>query len=95
MDGARRRTLALIEATVGVLSLRDRGRQLMLVARDFVDDDDLVEATRVLRSVDIAFYDDLPTYAAADEDLRLAIASFIEALGMDWILLAQPASASS
>lgn len=86
MDPVKKRTLDLIEASVSKLEYRERGRQLMFVARDYAEDGDLVEVRRVLRTVEARFYDVLPQVAAADPDLRLAVASFIDALGMDWIV---------
>jgi hypothetical protein len=88
VDQVKKRTLALIEASVSRLDYRERGRQLLLVARDYADDGDLVEVRRILRVVEARFYDVLPQVAAGDAEVRLAVASFIDALGMDWILWA-------
>lgn len=95
MDSVKKRTLDLIEASVGELSVRGRGRQLLLVARDYAEEDELVEVRRILRTVEDKFYEMLPEVAASDFDVRMAIATFIEKLGMDWILwAAQPKAVS-
>lgn len=95
MDDAKRRTLGLIEASVKHVSVAERGRQLVLVVRDYAADGDLAEACRVLRRIEQVYLDDhIHRHAAADPDFGLAVALLIDTFGLGFAILARPAASA-
>lgn len=93
MDDAKRRTLGLIEASVRYVPASERGRQLILVVRDYVAADELSEARRVLRGIEQPYLDgDLYVHAAADRDFAEAVALLIDVFGLGFAVLARPAA---
>lgn len=91
MDDERRRTLALIEHAVRFSTPEERGRQLVLVVRDYVEDVDLPEALRVLRSIEQSYFEG-PIYLQAAEERAFgeAVALLIETFGLGFAVLARP-----
>lgn len=90
MDEVYRATLKLIEAESAGCQCRMHQRQLLLVAKDYVDADELGEARRVLQLIGDAFYDELPSLAVSDEALSEAVAVFVDIMGLGWEALARP-----
>lgn len=85
MDDDRRRTLDLIEATVHRLSVEERGRQLVLVVWDYLDDGDRLNARRVLQKLERRYFEEfMPRHAVADPDLARAVADIFEVFGSDF-----------
>lgn len=91
MDDERRNTLRLIERAVRFATPEERGRQLILVVRDYVEDSDMAEAVRVLRLVEQSYLDrGLLAHANDSRDFGAAVALLIETLGLDFTVLARP-----
>ncbi len=91
MTEHKRATLALIEEAAIRCKLADRGRALLLIVVDHVDDDGLVEALRVLRLIPIDYFTEHLPHDISDETIGAATARLIEVLGLDFWRLALPA----
>jgi hypothetical protein len=95
MDDEKRSSLTLIVALAVKLPLADRGMQLIHVVRQFVDDEDLAEARRVLRLIPNDYYaDHMYTDALKDGVLRDDVARLIEVLGYGFWLFARDAASA-
>jgi hypothetical protein len=95
MDDQMRQTLRTIEVYVKTISLDARGKALVAIVRDHVDDDNMMEARRVLKSIPQDYFSDY-MYAQAVEDKMFgeAVARLIEVLGYGFWLLAREAASA-
>lgn len=91
MDDATKKTLDLIEGASERLNIAEKGRQLIVVVRDYVDDGDLENAARVLGDIDDLYFEEyMYEQCANDELLADAVATLIEVLGMGFWILVRP-----
>lgn len=95
MDSTRRSTLDLIELAAADVSIAERGRQLLHVVRDYVDDGDIVRAREVLCKIEPVYYEEY-MYLQVIEDSLLgeAVARLVEVLGHDFWMFGRPAAQS-
>jgi hypothetical protein len=93
MDPDKKAALDLIEAVAKDLPVPDRGKQLMAVARDYVDDGDLPYAREVLGKIEATYFEEF-MYQQAAEDTLFAevVADVIEVFGLGFSVLARPVS---
>jgi hypothetical protein len=92
MDERHRATLVLIETAAEGLGVADKGKQLLQVARDYLDDGDAVYARTVLCKIDVEYFTKhLPAQAVADMGLAQALAALVEFFGTDLVLVLRPA----
>ncbi len=95
MDEVKRDSLLLIVGLATQLPVEDCGMQLLHVVREFVDDDDLVEARRVLRLIPGEYYSDfMYTQALTDSIVKDDVARLIEVLGYGFWLFARDAASA-
>lgn len=95
MDDERRRALDLIESAVGGVSRDVRGAQLVHVARDYVEDGDVLRARTVLAKIEVEYFErDLPVQVATDSLLAEALAVLVDCFGADLVLARRPAGES-
>lgn len=92
MDDEYRKILDLIEDNVHLLSVDQRGLQLLHVAKDYVEDMDLLNARRVLNKIEEDYFTAwLPSQVVYDSLLADTLAILIEAFGVDFYLISHPA----
>lgn len=93
MDDEKRESLYLIIELAVQLPVEDCGLQLIHVVREFVDDDDVMEARRVMRLIPSEYFSDyMHTQALQDSIVRDDVARLIETLGYGfWLLAREPA----
>jgi hypothetical protein len=92
MDPEKKKTLHLIELIVRSLPLAVRGKHLVFLVKDYIEDYDNVYARSLIRQIDPIYFERY-IYAQAAEDsmLRDAIAVIIDNFGLGWTMLAHPA----
>jgi hypothetical protein len=96
MDSETKATLKLIEQESMQLELESRGRQLVYLARDYLEDEDLFEVRRLLRLVEASYFTDfMHQHIADDGGYAKAIAHLVEVLGHDFWLFASTAIATA
>ena len=92
MDDEYRKILDLIEDTVHLLSIDQKGLQLLHVAKDYVEDLDLLNARRVLNKIEEDYFVTwLPRQIVYDGLLADTLAVLIDAFGVDFYLVSHPA----
>jgi hypothetical protein len=95
MDEVKRNSLKLIIELAVQLPTDDCGMQLIHVVREFVDDDDLVEARAILKLIPTDYFSDyMYSQAARDHILANDIARLIEAFGYGFWLFARDAASA-
>jgi hypothetical protein len=91
VDAARRRTLILIETVAVTLAVGDGGRQLLHVARDYVDDGDVLSARSALTKIKNNYFDEyLPRQIVEDKALAEALAVVVGVFGSDLVFICRP-----
>lgn len=96
MDDETRNTLALIERESMRLSLESKGRQLVYLAIDFLEVDEMGEVKRLLGLIDTRYFEDyLPQHIVDDTDLRNGVARLIEVLGLQFWLFSRSSAAAA
>ncbi len=84
MDARKRETLILIEELAGRGDRDDQGYQYVLLARDYVEDDDLVRAREQLAKVHPEYFvSGIQKHLDDSEDFRLAVALLVDTFGLD------------
>lgn len=85
MDPEWKRTLALIESILYTLDDNERGRQVLMLMKDYIDDGDLKRAHSLIFAVPKDYIESqLVVDCACDRRIAAALAAVIEALGWDW-----------
>lgn len=83
MDEERKSTLRLMASLVDRLSVRDAGYQLILIAKDYAEDGDLVEARNHLARIHRDYFTDhIHDHVAASKDFAQAVALLIDIFGV-------------
>lgn len=91
MDDEKRKTLTLIEIASVSLSVAERGRQLLFVVKDHIEDGNLLYARGVLEKIDTPYFTEhLPRQVPTDSLLADALAVVIDAFGHDLTLIRRP-----
>jgi len=85
MDDLKRSTLDLIEQLSELLSKEEAGYQLILVANDYLLDDDLPNTIRVLRKVPNSYLhsNQIVIHMNISKNFKTAIANLIDIFGDD------------
>jgi len=84
VDPERKATLDLIEAAVAYTSVAVRGKQLLYVVRDYVEDGDLIYARTVLAKVDSSYFSKyIYQHAVEDSLFAEAVAVVVRTFGTD------------
>lgn len=87
MDARKRETLILIEELAGLGNRDDRGYQLVMVAHDYLEDDDLPRARDVLSRVEPAYFTEGIWIRCAESDsFAKTVADLLDAFGLDLTL---------
>lgn len=91
MDPDKKRTLDLVEEAVAHVGVAERGRQLIHVVRDYVEDGDALYARTVLARIDPEYFEDhMYRQAAEDAAFAAVVADLIDALGLGFVVLGRP-----
>jgi hypothetical protein len=84
MDDEKRKTLTLIEVASRTLSVADRGKQLLHIVKDYIEDGDLRYAKGVLERIETSYFTEhLPKQLPEDSLLSESLAIVVEAFGAD------------
>lgn len=95
MDDETLRTLKLIESESMDLELESKGRQLVFLANDYLEVENLVEVRRLLRLIGTKYFIDyMPQHLVGDQGFSNAVARLVEVLGVDFWLFSRSSAAA-
>lgn len=89
MDSIKKSTLLLIEKACSTIKSMEQGRQLLLVAYDYLEDNDLESCKRILSKISYQYYkEEIVLEIQNDKDFANKIAQLMEVFGVDLDLFA-------
>lgn len=95
MDDVKRNTLQLMEAVAETFSTERKGRHLIGVVAEYINEFDLLNAKRVLCKIETAYFDNHMYVQAADDGmLARDIATIINEFGLGFAVLTKPAASA-